>query len=865
MAGTLIAYQGFVASDVVFRRSRGYRSDTTIVILPLDAFPAGFDLSTPRPGDLAKPVNRVLPDIAMIRQGSSAAPVQQRSFLWAGTLVMAEQDAELWQVVVHPMYVLRVETVSASEDGSAFVQVVLGDQRHFWPRGFMDRWSFNRRRADGELALDSVKDDGSLFKLWEIAERAVRRLHRTPSLQRWPKGNPNWDASPGFEFPPFAAAIEALGRIVTERGLEDPVLTLEGGVALWEPGEGRVGYAPEGVGPENRADLPAAVRVWEDGHGTTHHLEQGYPEDYVLVVGGPRVQTVELDEWEPVLVLPKGLTKSRKGVELEGELALTEDLVRDLTGGLHGLEWLYRFVLASQAYQHFPGVRPEVVTLLREQALRLYRMPGAVREDGSPGPNAHLLPLQPRAETEGGRRAPVQIECHRFTVEHRAVRTGSAEDAKVAAAREALDQIRSEIQRVARQRGLPDPFRGPVQVEGPFPLVPEDDAFTESLAPLDRLIDGLLLPGLGRLGSDEELAAAVRHADLIERIRAQDSAFASAYESTYKDLLKAQDEGSGGASSEIHQVGSRIAELRRRAIADTNALDDSPLEEAIGGAAFAGLRAQIRAELEEANRAAERRRVEAEQRSRVGAGPAPGTPQAAVLLKNLPRTLDRRGGVYDAQRGIIRTGVLAVHVADEGVPMASATNAVPKPVLVRFGAHVRPRIDVPPGQAQRPTTGPTRPRGPAAADDRESVYCAAFRRGEGAGGFDRVDVKEVPAGEGFVVRRPDLVELVPLGASEGNLAELDAQAEQIAADLFRRPALIRSTRFTLAGPWPINPDGLVAEVEIRSEQVDGAPCGFTTTIVTGSRVPALNPLQTRTKPRFVPFGQDAAVRGGLLP
>lgn len=87
------------------------------------------------------------------------------------------------------------------------------------------------------------------------------------------------------------------------------------------------------------------------------------------------------------------------------------------------------------------------------------------------------------------------------------------------------------------------------------------------------------------------------------------------------------------------------------------------------------------------------------------------------------------------------------------------------------------------------------------------------------------------------VSRPDLEALIPLGRTEPiaeDQAKLAIQTKEAALSLFRRQTLLKIGRHLFARPWPINCDGRVASVEIKSIDYEGAPCGFETLVMEGN-------------------------------
>lgn len=284
MAGTFATFAGIPCLDVQFARSRGWESDVTVVEVP-----AGPAATLEKPKTLSA---RPLPTQTRPPAGP-LGPVQVPAFIpHEGSLYLAEvsHGDERWDVTIGPLFVARCEAVK-TPDGSQVVRYRLSlvDERYFWPRGLMPRWSFNRRRGDGTIAADSLKPDGSPFSRREVADEAVRALFRRPQLAHAPV---EWQSDRReHSFEPFAPAVAVLSTMANEDGLEAPCLRMDNTVAFYRAGEGKVGFAPGGQGA-NAEDFPPHVKVYKGGSGQGHVAENGYPEDYALVVGGVRIASV---------------------------------------------------------------------------------------------------------------------------------------------------------------------------------------------------------------------------------------------------------------------------------------------------------------------------------------------------------------------------------------------------------------------------------------------------------------------------------------------------------------------------------------------------------------------------------------------
>ncbi|MCO5167621.1 MAG: hypothetical protein M9894_14835 [Planctomycetes bacterium] len=867
--GTVATFAGIPCFDVQFARSRGWAADVTTVDVP-----AGPALALEQPGSLK--VRR--PHASMTRGGGAGAGLLGPAPVPAhipheGYLHLAERvGGEVWSVDIGPLFVVRCEAVK-SPDGSQVVRYRLSlvDERYFWPRGILPRWSFNRRRGDGTIAADSLRPDGKPHSRIEVAALAAASLFRRPRIAHAPV---EWESDRrAVEFEPFSPAVVALSQLATEDGLEEPCLRLDNTIAFHHAGDGRIGYAQDGRGP-NAIDFPATVKLYKDGTGQGAVAENGFPEEFGIVVGGVRVASVAIDEWEPVLVLPRALT----GLGYEVVRPINEATIRRLTGNRYGLDWLHRFILQPNAYQAVVGVDPAITHLLAEQAYTLFRLPGAVVEVDptadltDPGPNAHLLPLLPRAETIAGRRLPVRVEAPGFRTVHHAMRGGATEgQVRLAEILKGIEQLK----RNAPAR----PLRGSITLGPPRRPLSIGDVFKK---------DGLLAYSRGvSQGSMQEMLDRVRYIESYRGAPGGD-AFADGLSRLTREQLDAEVAiGGDPGRVTMFDIAHKVIEFERRLEqarwvhhvrpdAYQQMLDENP-----------DLRQMIVREIEPLLRKIEADRRAERDRTRVGGAPA-DKPAGMVVIENVDRAEGAGGRVYDASLGIVQTSERAVHVEldpeafgkldsiPERPTNFSHARAVPCPVRVTFGAVVRPRTDRPP--SNRPRTGdhlaasppdpeahcqPEGDRIPTALTDKESIYTAAFRR-TGRGQGVRVQVDELfgngpGAANDQAVRLfdPDMVELVPLEGA-GNRAALDEQAERMALTRFLAPEQVTTTRTTLARPWPVQCDGLVSNVEIRMRFKDGAPCGFETTVTAGGQAPF-----ARIRPRPRTGTGDGARREGM--
>lgn len=896
MSGALAIYQGWVCSSVRLVRTRGFGASLSQVEFHVLGYPGAIRLE---PSTEVQAID-VEAFKARLIQGrtvsGSGDPLPQPGVLRAaGELVLLEVDTagKVYQLRVRPLYVVKVETARRSNRGTVSrIRVTLADARLRWDRGGMSRWSWNRYRANGTLAYDSLKA-GQPWRWDEVAGEVVGALHGQPALSRSPA---RFAAPAGpFQLPPFPAAVEALGQLVRDHHLADPCLAWDGSVGLWDSGEGRVGATNVGqdarpTGAENVLDFPPELVLDKQGSGKGHTVEFHHPPEVVIVVAGPRIATIALDDWEPCLVVEGRLLQGGPpdGAEPEAGggpgptriLPLTEDgrgeaTVRRLTGGRYGLDWLKVWILGPRSHQDVPGLSRDVAQLLASQAWRVFRCPGVEvpltpgAEDTEAGPNAHLLPLLERAETTGGRRLPVTVETYSFAPVSWELRGEGAEEDAARVARRNLSTLKRQIKAAVAERfrtgselvarvGAPqDPFDGAEVRFG--------DVLGDSRG--DRLTPGTmreLISDADDLFTSEELAQALEQARLLERIGTMASqGFVAPYEQALKELFAAEGKG----RDVLLDAAKEVLALERQLEEDRNAFEsvEEQLQES------SGLRDALKARIRQQLLAVRRAREEEELRSRLAGGaPRQARPRAAMTHKNHRRSVDPGAVVLDPDLGLIKTSRLTGWLFEPAVPVAAATKFVPKAVRVLFGAVLRPKVSRPLTQsvATAPGSGGGDNRVTDALGDDESHFTAWYRRIAGQVSFlDPATLTEEARAQlrrdAVTLRHPELgAELVPL-AGGSNADQLRLAAEQFARPLLLRADRIEEARLTVARPWAVNCDGVVAGVEIRSRQ---DMRGFETKIVTGSSAPAIEPMRTRERPRAqhqaVP---DAAAREGARP
>lgn len=881
----IATYQGYPLRDLEYTRSRGYTPNGAEMTFLASDFPVGFQFVTPQPGALAVPAS--LPSEARLPAGDEPqgpAPIA-RQLAFEGWLVMAESvGGTEWRHPPVRLFVVSVDTARSGQ-GVTLVKVVAYDERYFWEAGWCRRWSFNRKRADGLVSKDSVKADGSLFSKYEIAEQVTASLFRKPKLAAAPN---DWRTlRPSVNFQPNSPALVALAQMVRDGDLEPPSLLLDGSIGLYRAGEGKVGYAASWGAP-NALDFPPELLLDKSGTGQGHTVEYTYATDWLVVAGGPRICSVAIDDLEPVVIVD-GIV-----------FVLNEANVRFLTGGKFGLEWLAKFMLLSADLAGDPSVPEPVLEAFRSQAFHLWRIPGVEVETAAdpgspgqavvrePGPLAHLMPMLPRAETTAGRRDPVQVERYTFALRHRALEgSGTAERQRQALME--LAKVRREIQAAARLKAANEgnnlnPFGAAVGGFDPFAgrRVTANRLTGREEVAVDRVLSFEARDALHKAGlSAGDLQSYVNQARLVERISTDmGGGYAQQYETALKDRFAAEDEANGGTqAATLYELAKQFLAAEKQAN-DQGSLFDTTTEAFRETGQVAALSNAVEAAARKLRLEEEARRA----RRAAGGGTEDSDSNAMTYMVNVARTVDAGARVVDAERGIVETSGISGHLAKlpiHGLAHPDAAlKVLPKPCPVRviFGTHLRPRVDVPYGTRPRPRTGDEPQEGdqvdecrggdnviPRALTDEESYYLQAFRRAPD-GTPVRVALADVPADQALVVQRPDLVELVPL-EGESNRAALDLEAEVIARELFRRKAIVKSSRHVIARPWPVNCDGVVSQVTVRMRQKDGAPCGFETEILCGSEgLPGSGPTRedpARRGAAALRAQNEAARREGL--
>jgi hypothetical protein len=732
--GTFCSYQGFPVMRCTFVLARGWTSSQSLVEIPFPVPATGTAGVTIKPPDLGASFGQFVHGVAPASTNGQAVarPALRSTLAAAGFLVMREVAGGVpVEVVAGPLFVTRAEEVRRP-DGSPIgrMRLTLEDVRYLWARGLCPRWSFNRKLPSGAVALDSVKPNGEPFSRAEIAILLTSSLPFRPSLVSYPLA---WqtDQLP-LELPRFGAVVTALAGFLNRAGLEPPCLRLDGKVAFHAPGDGKIAAAANGVGPN--VDPIAGATLDRDGTGRGRVVEQVFAEEWVVVVGGERIATVAIDDWQPILLFPDGQIRP-----------LTEELVRSLTGGKFGLEWLRSFVIRPTAYQHHPDLRPEVGDLLADQAWQMFRLPGVEVEDKdgarAPGPNAHLLPLRSCAEVVNGRRTPVTVEAYSFTTQH----------VKLAGTpgQQALAAIKREI---ARLRENTPPFNPSVTI-GPNGEVKSKPTLTAG----DFFRDPDDQVRLRERGvTVDDLDAALTRARSIQQYEASPAGkpwVQGMTDLTKKQLEAEEAQGAPGGRSELFEAALLILESEKALRAEIQSIPGLGIDFSTGGdlsitdEQFANalirredLRLALLARVQPLLVKASQERDEQRRREETTGSPVASEEAfGVVVLSNRPvgavtgevhvgpdieglegdalnealakggtkvvlrapvvRPIDDGARVVNAEAGIIRTSKLAGWINPDGAADPSYAQFVPRAVRVKFGTVVRPQVDVPPTPA----------------------------------------------------------------------------------------------------------------------------------------------------------------------
>ena len=328
-----------------------------------------------------------------------------------------------YRLDVEGLHVVSVEKQDgANNDG--FVNLTLADDRSFWGRGFMPRWEYRVTNDAGARIENSFFED--IVTLQDLVAEIVKQFPFSPTVSRVPK---EWETEAFFQFrgAPFERPRKALGRFL-EKYPARVALNHDRTVAFYLEGEGSVGHTKI-RGGEN--DLPLPRRLLQDlgGQGHVDGIEFANRPTHILVVGGPRYITTDV-EMEPVVMVqgrpfpmlhglalindlgkPEGAfskadldklfnTTERAGVRTSSTQKLKAEIIERRLERAWVKHWgrvASRRVLKPKSKR--AGFSP-VYKAIDEDAYRLFRVKGA--DDGL----SHILPLGNRAETIEGKRLP---------------------------------------------------------------------------------------------------------------------------------------------------------------------------------------------------------------------------------------------------------------------------------------------------------------------------------------------------------------------------------------------------------------------------------------------------------------------------
>lgn len=862
MAGTEGTFCGLPVLEARLTRAPGTEPSPGTLRLLLPGFPQGWSFpavvreSAPSMGGAAG-VGLSVQTARPITGGSSVLGL-------VADLVAGEVAEATWgPVVVRELAVRALE----ADRATGVVEVQVADARVFWTRGAVARWVFNRKKANGDFAEDTLRANGDAWSLEQIVREVVApTLWGAPAIRRLP---PSWSSlKPPLELPrrcspkaAFDALCEQFRAVVT--------LGWDGSVSVWAEGEGDVPPLPDD-------------QVQED----LHTREHTFAPAMFLVVGGVRIATVAIDGWEPVLDLDGEIVGLEEGVHLllhgDTRSGPRDPLPRATEEEMRAVR---RHVLRSGAGQARPDWSPRACRILAQQAYRLWRIPGAATY------NRHLLPLLNRAETdEAGHRLPPLVQTYRWRLRVTPLRSTTSGPRPSGESRK---QIEADLERLrellevttnprereqieARMRDLEaraTAAGAQSQAERDLTLAKEQFAKVAQSAPgkvsaaleqgageiLDPILNALL--GVGAPQSADGIDA--RFAGLLDR--AMNRAQAESDEPIGADGVRSGAgeaerylralERAGERGKEVVEAYRRLLQARAAVARERGALytGDLDLEVAVAlleearanrGDLIAAGEADNSEGVAKAKRAlkerAERLR---DDRLRSGGDPTAGRaePELALAahLVNDPRLPDPDARVYDADAGIVRTGEAAGWVLEEGVPSASDTELDPMPVRVVFGAALRPRLPsarVPTGVAGLDNVVPD-----GALDDRETYYESAWE--VSAPGEVRPATRAPAPGEAQTLANPDLEERITLNGTT-NRGDLDLQAEKMAREASRRPPVVEGERRTYLRPWLVEPSAVVAEVVLALQP---GIMGWRTSYASGTARGPAAPVTSRTR------------------
>ena len=885
------------ANEFELRRARGFQATISWLTFEVESFPGGFEVVGLSPGELTRAPRSPLAKVKSALRGSTSDTKELKrperiKQVGAFAAAYVDRDGRTFGVEQTPCYVVAVEVVKwHNVDNPATLRLRFADARYLWDRGVLTRWSFNRLRADRSIAADSLNPSTGLpWNLFDAAAKVAADFPLAHELSHAPKDFAS--STPQLDLPPGSQPIFGLATIVREHNLLAPCLRWDNSLALHRAGDGQLGW-----GKDNAKPFPEGYFPNLTGTEQGYRIEPTFRPEFVIVQGGPKVVTVAMDNAEPVLEDEAG--------NLE---PITDDLIRRLTGGRFGLTWLHEVVLQPEDLQAIPGLSEGVQTIVKDQAYRLYRVPGVEVDSEVPlqvvdqetgelvdspdrfvkkaGPHAHLLPVLPRAESTGAGRLAPTVETFAYGPVHRAVRGSMTEeelqaleiDKQLARQKAAIQAfIRGEdvngettvLGAVASVfQGQGDPWEG--GRIGGLQLGPEVVAALLRHAQEVNRSEGNDQEAIFYLVSKEEFFALLKTARIVERIKevspgaASERAKLLTQKYTLRDVFS-PDPGWGPIFTlclRIAALETQLNERRNRLVGAVRSSTEDRASETL--AESPDLNESIVSEVLKVARAVTAERRKRQLLTDVGAVNQ-GTTTPIVAFQNkfsrsfvsvdggreerIVRDVDTGATLVDPKRGLFKVSRLPGHLVDPGVPVDEASTFVPKPVRLIFGAVARPRVD---------EIVPGRPTGDAAratvASDAESLYESWWER-TGAGALNKVDPARLsPARyaeirrQAIPLQRPDLFELVPL-EGRSNVDELDKEARPAAGAMLEGAERIESAAWTVARPFAVECDGVVSAVTVRSRP---GGLGIETVIETGDEPILSEPLRTSTRqqPRF---------------
>jgi len=209
-----------------------------------------------------------------------------------GPLFLKSQNIDDNKIFVKVVEDLYVTSISKPDGGQprGIIRIMLTDGRHLWDRGFLDKWKFN------------IDDEPSQF-LSGVVRKIISRLPSNNGISRMPK---EWEKIlPRYQFDDMGRPRRALRQILEDYNAEISYNT-DTTVSFWNEGESQFG---------NEA-IPIEDGFIEHADGNGHVIGKAfrYTPLLVTVVGGPRIATVGIDNWVPIIMLNGNPTPLREAL-----------------------------------------------------------------------------------------------------------------------------------------------------------------------------------------------------------------------------------------------------------------------------------------------------------------------------------------------------------------------------------------------------------------------------------------------------------------------------------------------------------------------------------------------------------------------